>query len=240
MLAQIVRMERVVDECCGPTLRQLTALVVDKEMFGVEGFSVLEQTHPEIVAQMLPMTTIMEITEDGSVTSKLSGSTLWLGTKSLSLTAVFAMNYHRCPTAASMILGLMASAQSITAPYCKMLPDVIMRIIGEDASSNLAENYRRYVRVILLPRLQMISQILQTHGTIIDLPPVDWLTAKFPSELWATVAPPDIFICTWFAGVRQWERLVSEWDEGNFGNQEPCGYGSAPSVSGLMAMLEWS
>eukprot|EP01052_Picozoa_sp_SAG31_P006393 SAG31_NODE_294_length_18242_cov_28.418949_5_plen_114_part_00 len=51
-----------------------------------------------------------------------------------------------------------------------------------DPTTELAQSYRRFVRVIMLPEIEKISTVLAAHNSIVDMPDKEWLKQKFPDE----------------------------------------------------------
>ena len=81
MIVQIQRTERIVDECCAPTVRALWRHVVNCGHFATQACYLLEESNPEVIAPMWTFALRMyDVEEDGTVISKTSGLTMFHGT----------------------------------------------------------------------------------------------------------------------------------------------------------------
>ena len=81
MIVQIQRTERIVDECCAPTVRALWRHTLNCGHFAAEACCLLEESNPEVIAPMWAFALRMyDVEEDGTVISKTSGLTMFNGT----------------------------------------------------------------------------------------------------------------------------------------------------------------
>ena len=120
-----------------------------------------------------------------------------------------------------------------------VLPEPMYDAIADDASGALAQNYRRWVKQNILPRIIQISQILKEHSVICELPNKEFLATTFPDDMWY-VLPTDAYLIAWRNAASEWQLLTNQWDEGDFANYMPRGVGGFLPVFGLRATMEWS
>ena len=54
--------------------------------------------------------------------------------------------------------------------------------VAANPSSPFAHAYRSYVREVLVPRLNLIADIITQHGAYIEYPPMDYFKERFSGE----------------------------------------------------------
>lgn len=175
--------------------------------------------------------------EDGSLTNTTTGAKSFLSTTAPAITRTVKNSLHAYYSAKAVMI-LMAQMIGVGAtPISAILPTIILDIIGDDAASDLAIRYRRYVRTTLVPLMRRIVDILQAHGVVMELPPKTWYEQNFSGENWVLIGT-DFYQLLWIAVTISWERLLLQWADGDYSNH------LAPTnqmpVGGLRAVLTWS
>eukprot|EP01052_Picozoa_sp_SAG31_P003058 SAG31_NODE_114_length_24318_cov_16.787481_4_plen_409_part_00 len=242
MLAQIARTEEIVDQCCDPALRLLWVIKFQINNFNAEGVGMLLQTHPEVVAQLVsPLVAagVYSVAEDGTVTSKQTGLILWVGTKNPALCRSYPIFTQAQSTAEGVMLGVVHQVQTAANPWCVPLIETLLNIIKADHESKVAEEYRAFCRVQLVPPMRKIARLIEEHGMVLQLPNKDFLGTKFPGESWSLLRE-DFYLQGWLSRTAQWERLLSAWDAGDFSDSVPRGDGVIMPLEGLNETLMWS
>ena len=54
--------------------------------------------------------------------------------------------------------------------------------VAANPTSPFAHAYRSYVREVLVPRLNLIADIITQHGAYIEYPPMDYFKERFSGE----------------------------------------------------------
>ena len=80
------------------------------------------------------------------------------------------------------------ATQTLT-PMAAAIPHAIREFMTADPTSDLAQRWRRFVKHSMLPNLQWMAELLQKHGSIIELPEKAWLLEKYPNEVGYTNQP---------------------------------------------------
>ena len=102
MIVQIQRTERIVDECCAPTVRALWRHLINCGHFAAEACYALEESNPEVIAPMWAFAMRMyDVEEDGTVISKTSGLTMFHGTPPPAVARVATSHIKGCPSTKS-------------------------------------------------------------------------------------------------------------------------------------------
>ena len=65
----------------------------------------------------------------------------------------------------------------------QVVPEPVIQFIETDPESKVAQMFRRFIRVIMLPGIENIAAILTSHGSIVPLPDKAWFQQKFPEEV---------------------------------------------------------
>lgn len=215
MLAQMQRTERIVDECCAPTVRGLWRHIINCGHFAVEACYSLEESNPEVIAPMWTFALRMyDVEEDGTVISKTSGLTMFHGTPPPAVVRGATTLMKGCPSTKSTGVMPLAVVPTMTQPrktqHCMIMslaeggctaiehcayrptwfcavsqvaPEAIIQLIETDPESKVAQMFRRFIRVIMLPGIENIAAILASHSSIVPLPNKAWLQEKFPEEV---------------------------------------------------------
>eukprot|EP01052_Picozoa_sp_SAG31_P011026 SAG31_NODE_615_length_13521_cov_43.196916_3_plen_91_part_00 len=71
-----------------------------------------------------------------------------------------------------------------------------------------------------------------------QLPPTDWLYSKYPEMGWDIISPT-FFLIVWKIRTQQWEAVVQEWDQGDFGSVLPSKAAYFP-LGGLTSINAWA
>ena len=65
----------------------------------------------------------------------------------------------------------------------QVVPEPVIQFIETDPESKVAQMFRRFIRVIMLPGIEKVTAILTSHSCIVPLPDKAWLQEKFPEEV---------------------------------------------------------
>eukprot|EP01052_Picozoa_sp_SAG31_P033137 SAG31_NODE_3708_length_3968_cov_2.486948_1_plen_254_part_00 len=219
MAWQIARTDRAVDDCCRPIEMTLAALGASREQWVGGAVVELEGAAPEVVARMLGLIDRagFGINAQGQGMSLRSGTIHWdPATRPDGITRVHGNFVSCCDSAAAMAIGLSDLHTTYSKPACKELPTAILDHLTADPTSPLADSFRRYARRSMIPAMRQVTELLETHGAVAELPPVAWLESKFPETSWKS-APPRTFRTIWLARTSMWEALREAWDGGAVG-----------------------
>ena len=74
----------------------------------------------------------------------------------------------------------------------------------------------RYVREVLVPRLNLIADIITQHGAYIEYPPMDYFKERFSGEASWGFYGPTIFMSKWLAYTSDWRPVLAEWERGEY------------------------
>ena len=111
--------------------------------------------------------------------------------------------------------------------------------VAANPSSPFAHAYRAYVREVLVPRLNLIADIITQHGAYIEYPPMDYFKERFSGEaswgfckcssslsvfsrgssswrLCCCADGPTIFMSKWLAYTSDWRPVLAEWERGEY------------------------
>ena len=124
-----------------------------------------------------------------------------------------------------------------TLHFYNELPTAILDHLTADPTSPLAESFRRYGRQSMVPAMRRVTELLQNHGAIVELPPVAWLEKKFPETSWKS-SPPRLYRGQWLARTGMWVALLEAWDGGAVGMVVP--HGELLPFAGLTALNEYA
>eukprot|EP01052_Picozoa_sp_SAG31_P027916 SAG31_NODE_2651_length_5296_cov_2.101770_7_plen_335_part_00 len=240
MQAQILRTDAWLDECCQPIEINLGAIVVHARANFVCGAVLeLESTNPDIVADMVAQSTPFHaIGSDGKVRSARSGTMHWQPREAslLGPTQNFDTYMQFGKSAAAMVINNSDVIITFLRPYVSVAPRLILDVVRDDPQSVLAQNYRRYAQMVLLPQLRRVANILARASCKIELPPMSWLQDKFKILPWYSLSN-SFFLREWIGYTDAFENVVVGWQEGDFA--QICPDFGVP-ILGLMATINWA
>eukprot|EP01052_Picozoa_sp_SAG31_P041046 SAG31_NODE_6113_length_2165_cov_8.036302_2_plen_189_part_00 len=118
------------------------------------------------------------------------------------------------------------------------MPEGIFICVAADPNSTLAARFRLYARASILPVMQQVRKLLESHAAVVELPPAQWLEAKFPHEYWKLVTA-EMFCHFWIARASSWQAVIREWDSSDFGTVVPRGNDWFP-FGGLHGVIDWA
>ena len=113
----------------------------------------------------------------------------------------------------------------------------MLAALAADPTTNFARRFRSYVKHDLLRDMQRVTELLEQHGCVVDLPPFEFLRAKFPQERWDIQAASQ-YQTYFIARTRQWEALVADWEGDLLDAMHPPN--ALLPLSGLLAMKHWA
>eukprot|EP01052_Picozoa_sp_SAG31_P014294 SAG31_NODE_883_length_11260_cov_38.912284_1_plen_195_part_00 len=115
----------------------------------------LEQTHPEIINAMVAVAMRgYDVKDDGTLVSKLSKMTTWNGSPPPAIVRTYGCGYQAIATSKQAMLWPVQLVVKITSAWAAIMPEAVLGVIGSDPSSEYAVQYRRFVRVTMLPGLR--------------------------------------------------------------------------------------
>eukprot|EP01052_Picozoa_sp_SAG31_P036080 SAG31_NODE_4448_length_3222_cov_34.014089_3_plen_536_part_00 len=238
--AQIERTHQALDQCCRPVQNDLWAIMVARQMMIFEIVGKLEASHLDAVKQMMSFadSVLYRLRPDGVVVSS-SGATdkvYWTPTPKPELTRAMGLYSFAAPTAAAFVVGAHDAYVTLSQPFCFEMPSAILDIIGAELTGEIAEMYRRYVQDTMIPLVRQVMGTLRDHVAYVELPPKEFLQNKFPEMSWRTFTN-SIFVQIWNSYASTFERLLSEWADGNFETVQPS---NAQPLGGMLQTLTWS
>eukprot|EP01052_Picozoa_sp_SAG31_P000893 SAG31_NODE_28_length_32713_cov_39.100509_3_plen_217_part_00 len=183
----------------------------------------LEVAAPEVVARMLGLTDRagFAVNAQGQGVSTRSGTVHWNpAMRPDGITRVHGNLVSACDSAAAFAIVFADMQTAYSKPFCNELPTAILDHLTAEPTSALADSFRRYARRSIIPAMRRVAELLQTHGAVVQLPPVAWLESKFPETSWKS-APPRTFRTQWLARTSMWEALLEAWDGGAVGMVVP-------------------
>ena len=152
---------------CSERARFIAAAVVE-----------LETSAPEVVAQMLEQckSAQMGVSADGTQGLSLrSGNVLWdPKTRPMGLTFATSAQTTSYDTAASVVVAGADVIIYSTQAYCRELPQAILDCIAADPTAPLARKFRLYARHSFVPGMRQVSNLLEAHAAVVELPPMEW------------------------------------------------------------------
>ena len=198
--------------------------------------SKLEVSHPDVVEQMLSFVTMFKRHPDGTVTSSSSGKLVWTPNPPPELTRAMVKADMAAPSAAACSISGHDLLFCVSKPFCFEMPDAILAIIAAEPTGEIAEMYRGYVRHTLLPLFRRVATKLQEYSAYVELPPKDWLEKTYPEMSWRN-STNSVFIQFSYEYTVSFERILSEWTNGNFKSIRP---GVAQPIGGMFRTVAWS
>eukprot|EP01052_Picozoa_sp_SAG31_P022369 SAG31_NODE_1776_length_7300_cov_10.281905_5_plen_285_part_00 len=241
MTLQIARTDRAVDDCCRPIEMTLAALAGSRLNWVGGAVVELEAAAPEVVERMLGLTDRggFEVNAQGQTVSLRSGRVVWdPATRPDGITRVHGtVNLASCGLAAACAIALADFITAYSKPVCNELPTAIIDHLTADPTSPLADSFRCYARRSMVPAMRRVTELLETHGAVVELPPLAWLESKFPEISWITT-PPRMFRTQWLACTSLWEAFLEAWDGSAVGVVVPPG-DNLP-FAGLTALNEYA
>eukprot|EP01052_Picozoa_sp_SAG31_P009623 SAG31_NODE_510_length_14725_cov_2.829482_3_plen_330_part_00 len=242
MQAQILRTDAWLDECCHPVEVLLYAIISVQFEFVNGAVHTLESTEPDVVVEMVASVrahnAYITVDSDGKVRSARSGQVHWepRSADSLGLTETFDSYTQFGNSAAGFVVTNANAVRGLLKPYSSLFPRRILDVIRDEPQSMIANDYRRHVRVALVPILRRVANILTTIASKIELPPTDWLQGKFPILPWRTL-PNYQFLGQWIAVTNAFEAIVTQWEDGAFDVVSPI---FVLPLNGLILTVDWS
>eukprot|EP01052_Picozoa_sp_SAG31_P009785 SAG31_NODE_523_length_14545_cov_4.805067_2_plen_314_part_00 len=243
MAAQIRRIDRVLDQCCRPMGLGLHNIHYAILLFIDAAVAELESTQIEVAAHMIEQAKATAIITDNGkkAVEARTGWIIWDATAQsadLNLVRIEKCHTHAFCSAAGAAVSF-ASAMAITSqPFATEIPQALADYIAAEPTSKLAHRYRFFVRHCLVPCMHDVGRLLQAHGALVELPPIEWLKEKFPIEGWQFLSPSTYFTL-WLVRTQQWEVLLREWDSGDMSKVLP--WKSAMYLrGGMRAMNNWA
>eukprot|EP01052_Picozoa_sp_SAG31_P022250 SAG31_NODE_1761_length_7326_cov_2.101148_2_plen_305_part_00 len=233
MVAQIVRTDKAVDDCCLPLLASLWGIMHSRYDWIAEAVFALEASAPEVVARMLQQSEHANpgiLNADGQVVSARSGSLSWDPTgRRDKITPAYDRPTNRPESAKAFLISQADLQYWNSQPFCADVPTGILEYLAADPTTILANRFRHYARHCLLPHMQRVQQLLDAYGSLVQPPPVAFLQSKFPHCFWH-FNRPTMFREIWDGRKRLWEALLAEWEGGEIGRIVPSGVGPCMNV----------
>eukprot|EP01052_Picozoa_sp_SAG31_P032749 SAG31_NODE_3623_length_4058_cov_5.815863_3_plen_270_part_00 len=237
MTAQIERTHQAVDQCCRPVQNDLMASCTARTTFVQQIVSKLEASNPDTVEEMLSFSlTINDVARDGTVTSRSSGRLCWVPNPPRELTRVVGMAVAAAPSGAACAISGQDFYISMSKPYCFEMPSAILDTLAADPASEVADMFRAYVRHTMMPLFRRVTDTLRDYAAYMEPPSKDWLEKTYPEETWRSISNA-YFVQYWYCYTSSFERILSEWSDGNFKSMRP---GSGQPMGGMVRTLTWS
>eukprot|EP01052_Picozoa_sp_SAG31_P042074 SAG31_NODE_6566_length_1973_cov_1.434899_2_plen_326_part_00 len=238
MTAQIERTHHALDQCCRPVQNDLWAIVAMRQMMVAHVVEKLEASHPDAVAKMLSFAKVTGAFQpDGTATSRGSGKPYWAPNPPAELTRAMGLYTFSAPTGVGYVIAAHDTFLTLSKPFCMELPTAILDIIDAEPKGQIAEMYRRYVRNCLILLVRRATETLRGHAAYLELPPKDWLMQTFSEMNWRSFTNA-VFVQHWYAHTLSFERLLSEWSDGNFeSSHQPA---NVQPFGGIVQISTWS
>lgn len=228
------------DDCCRPIELTLFALGLSRVQWVGGAVVELEVTAPEVVEQVLRLTDRggYVVNAQGQAVSLRSGGVYWdQATRPDGITRTQGEFNFGYDSAAACAIALADFMTFYSKALCKELPTAILDHLTADPTSPLADSFRRYARRSMVPVMRRVTELLQNHSAVVELPPVAWLQKKFPETNWKST-PPRSFRGQWLARASMWEVVLEAWDTGTVGVVVP--HGDLLPFAGLVALNEYA
>eukprot|EP01052_Picozoa_sp_SAG31_P022455 SAG31_NODE_1786_length_7271_cov_6.872492_13_plen_185_part_00 len=150
---------------------QLWSIVLARSSFVGSSVLDLESNHPDVVEEMLASSVQMfPIGADGLCRNR-SGNVKWAPRVSAAqLTEGFGYFGHGYGSAAAASIALADTMLTLGEPLCAEMPAAMLELIKAEPDGAVGQSYRRYVRMALLPGIQLVGEILRQHGATIGAP----------------------------------------------------------------------
>jgi hypothetical protein len=226
MGAQIVRTDRWLDDCFRPINLTLMSVYCSRYAFITKAAVELEMGAPEVVAHMLQQTLSMIAVdpEGGRAVNVRDGTLLWdaqhARNVSHDLTRSHGTIYQTSETATAISVAAVDLMLCSSQPWCRELSEAT---VTADPTSPFARRFRLFVKYDLVPEMRRVTQLLETHVAVVELPPVEWMKKKFPGEPWH-IQPISQYQVYWIVRTRQWEAVLADWEDDEFGVMHPVGH----------------
>eukprot|EP01052_Picozoa_sp_SAG31_P034791 SAG31_NODE_4113_length_3572_cov_24.306939_3_plen_290_part_00 len=235
MTAQIDRTHRGLDQCCRPVINDLIAMSYIRQPMVRQIVGKLE---PDLVEEMLSLANgaIMTFDPDGAVMTRSTKKVYWTPNPPAELTRAMGEHTFASATGAACLIATHDVFVAWSKPFCFEMPSAILKVISAEPTGEVAEMYRNYVRRTLMPLSRRIVDTLREHAAYVELPTKDWLEKTFPEMSWRTNTNT-IFVQHWYTHTLSFERILSQWSDGNFGSVRPD---SAQPLGGMLQMLNRS
>eukprot|EP01052_Picozoa_sp_SAG31_P044955 SAG31_NODE_8028_length_1537_cov_1.673157_1_plen_295_part_00 len=235
MTAQIERTHQALDQCCRPIQNDVMAVWQARIVTVQQIVRKLEASHPDAVEKMLPFSTVAQLNPDNTVTSRSSGKMYWAPVTP-ELTRAVDVQTMLAPSAASYTIANEDAYMVFGKPYCHEMPTAIFDIIAAEPTGEVAELYRAYVCHTMMPAFRRVKNLLQNYAAYVELPPKDWLEKTYPGESWRTYTT-SVFVYFWYCYTQSFERVLSEWSDGNVKSVHP---GGCQPLGGMIRSFGWS
>eukprot|EP01052_Picozoa_sp_SAG31_P033649 SAG31_NODE_3830_length_3842_cov_2.970345_2_plen_271_part_00 len=98
-------------------------------------------------------------------------------------------------------------------PYVRELPQSFFDLMAADLDGPLAEDYRGYIRHEVKPTLDRITDLMQTHFSAIEPPPLEWLLEMFPGH--GQSDTPNQIMDSLVGYALAWNRVLADWSAGH-------------------------
>eukprot|EP01052_Picozoa_sp_SAG31_P046738 SAG31_NODE_9058_length_1341_cov_7.323671_1_plen_233_part_10 len=201
----------------------------------------LETSAPEVVAQMVEQIS-SSYTIDATGTRAFrarNGELYWDVARSrpAGLTRVHGAIRDAFSTVASKCTLTADLAYFASQPWCQELPAALLAALAADPTTDFARRFRSYAKHDLVPDLLRVTNLLEQHAAVVDLPPLEFLKTKFPQDNWH-IQPTNQYQLYWVARTRQWQALLTEWDAGHIEVMYPPN--ALYPHSGLHGTIEWA
>eukprot|EP01052_Picozoa_sp_SAG31_P008398 SAG31_NODE_424_length_15826_cov_4.954664_8_plen_352_part_00 len=237
---------QALDNCCQPCQAALDEIANARYYFMNTAVAELETDAPEVVAHMLEQCKEMKTYRvgDGLQLIRLSATEgkyanhapSW-DRKTLPLSLAHGLNVSAFSSASAAAISMTDFYIFHSQPFCGEVATGILQFVEANPASNLANRFRLHIRHSLLPPIMRVVELLEAHGCVTELPPLDWLKLRFPSEAWSA-QPPRTYRRFWYARARAWLALIAEWSDGDYGNATPGG--EFLPYGGIVGITEWA
>eukprot|EP01052_Picozoa_sp_SAG31_P044394 SAG31_NODE_7720_length_1609_cov_1.274172_2_plen_122_part_00 len=98
-------------------------------------------------------------------------------------------------------------------PFGMVLPSKILGLVASEPSSELAADYRQFVRCVHVAQMRRVSDILVAHSAVIENPPKAWLEQRFPEENWSAKSN-GMYGLEMTSCANLWQPILEDWDQG--------------------------
>eukprot|EP01052_Picozoa_sp_SAG31_P012309 SAG31_NODE_718_length_12607_cov_21.723937_1_plen_486_part_00 len=225
MLAQIMRTDRWLDDCCRPIKVALDSLSWLRFQFVSGAVEVLSMSAPETVEHMLEQCAkIYTVSADRTQSVSMRDESLFweLSKRGTELTMAVSDGKLGFDSAAASAIAMSDLKLSSSQPFCLELPNVLHESLADDATSLLSHRFRSYAKHSFVPGLRRVANLLEEHSAVVPTPPTAWFVEKFPGEPWYAISPLHYRVL-WLARTLAWEAIIAEWEVGEHRSILPPG-----------------
>eukprot|EP01052_Picozoa_sp_SAG31_P027860 SAG31_NODE_2642_length_5323_cov_3.407351_4_plen_290_part_00 len=236
MVAQVERTHQALDQCCRPVFNEIYGILYARVATLVGFVDLLEGSHPEIVEEMLSFASGgYESRPDGTVVSRGSGMIKWTP-KQNGFCLALPNHDESASSARAYMISSYDGFTMLSQPFCAELPSAILNLVDSEPEGEIAGLYRGYIRHTLIPCFRQVLNTLRDHAAYVEHPPKAWLTKTYPDISWSTHMNR-MFIQYLFAYTSSFERIVSNWDAGDF---KFCRCGVLQPIGAVFRTFAWS